>query len=102
MPTDFLYYEAARIVSKVIASKGTLRTLCYSSKFNNKASLLALASETCRRNHTTTALMTFGHLFVLLDFDILEFVVEKSGILKVEKTVYIHREVIHGSWLIHF
>lgn len=48
MPTDSLYYEAARITSLVAESKGTIRNLCYNSKYNNKKALFALVSETCK------------------------------------------------------
>lgn len=48
MPTDALYFEAARIVSVVSASKGTIKSLCFGSKYSNKKALFALVSETCK------------------------------------------------------
>lgn len=74
MPTDFLYYEAAKIVASVSASKSTIRNSCYNSSFNNKKALLALVSETCKN---------LKHL---------EYVVEKSQLLKSEKK-------INSKWL---
>ena len=57
-----MYREASRILSQVQASKGTIKTLCYASRFSNKAALLGLVSETAK------------HL------DLLEEVIERSGI----------------------
>ncbi len=75
MPSDHLYYEAAKIIEAVSASKGTIRSLCYSSKFSNKRILFALVSETCK------------------SIKYLEFVVEKSELLKAE------RKTIGSKWL---
>lgn len=72
MPTDFLYYEAAKIVASVSASKSTIRSSCYNSSFNNKKALFALVSETCKN---------LKHL---------EYVVEKSKLLKFERKVFCH------------
>lgn len=48
MPTDALYFEAAKIVAVVSSAKGTIKSLCYGSKYSNKKALLALVSETCK------------------------------------------------------
>jgi len=48
MPSDALYFEAAKIVSNVSASKGTIKNLCFGSSYNNKKALFALVSETCK------------------------------------------------------
>lgn len=69
MPTDSLYYEAAKIVSSVSASKGTIRSLCFGSGYSNKKALFALVSGTCRN---------LRHL---------EYVVDGSGLLRVEKKI---------------
>ena len=45
---DALYREASRIISSIEQGKGSIKTLCYASKFPRKAALLGLVSETCK------------------------------------------------------